>query len=366
MTSASLLLWQAIGSPPAESCIDLPFGSRCWQCGAPTSRGLEVQDWMGSNYTSQNRTRSPAAEHVCEACVFICSRTSPVPGREAKEGKKFGGNYRNYSHLYDAGRYLNASKGEKPAILAFLRGPKVGPWFAAIADSGQKHVIPWTPVNLAGRGRVMFDETEIALPNAEGWALVDDMAALLTAGATKEEIAEGTYGPRVWTLCREQMEAFEARWGGQRGPAWFALALWLAQRDEAQVAERLEAEKQAKAEAKARAKAPRAAKPAKDKAPSKRGKKTKDAAVAVVTEETSDAGTEAEDGGDGATAGGPGGLHAGDAERVPEGGGEPAEALGSAPEPDAQRGGDDLEHRGVGDGLRERPQPPRAVQLGLF
>jgi hypothetical protein len=201
--------------------------------------------WNGASFTGQSKVRAPASQWVCEACVWICSRLSPVPGRPPAEGKKLGGNFRNYSHLFEraeSGRisYVNASKGEKPVILAFLRRRvKEGLWFAAVADSGQKHVIPWAPINGAGdRGSVLFDDQTVQLPDAAGWSLVDDLRALLTAGATKEEIGDAQYGAGAWTRCRAQIEAFEARWQGHRHGAWFTLALWLAQRDEAAVAER--------------------------------------------------------------------------------------------------------------------------------
>ena len=100
--------------------------------------------------------------------MFICSRTSPVPGRPAKEGKKFGGNFRNYTHLWDERGYANASKGEKPVIREFLARNHAGPWFAAIADSGQKHVLPFARLNGPGRpGIVLLDELVVrVLPDA--------------------------------------------------------------------------------------------------------------------------------------------------------------------------------------------------------
>jgi hypothetical protein len=152
---------------------------------------------------------------------------------------------RMYSWFVDDRGILKLNKGNKPQMREWLRAPKVGPWFAAIADSGQKHVIPWTPVNPAGsRGRVMLEETTIALPS--DWALLDDMAALLTAGATKEEVGRGEYGQGSWERCADAIRMFEARHGSMRHGGWFALALWLAQRDEDAVAKRMDEEKAAR------------------------------------------------------------------------------------------------------------------------
>lgn len=237
----------------------------CYVCCGIVVRGQSIKDWLKTSYTDQNRARNPTASHVCEACVYVHSRTAPVLGRPPKPGKKFGGNFRNYSHLFEEGwnsppfgdndsqvaGYVNASKGEKPLIREFLRREHGGVWFAAIADSGQKHVLPFAPLNGPGRGGlVLFDETRVAVP--ESLELVDAMAGLLTAGATKEEVDRGGYRPMTWQRCALAVRMFEAEHGGGRGSAWFALALWLAQRDEEAVAARQAAEKEAAKAAKAR------------------------------------------------------------------------------------------------------------------
>jgi hypothetical protein len=154
-----------------------------------------------------------------------------------------------WTHLVDGHTHERANKGGKPAIRAFLRRPHAERWFAAIADSGQKHIIPWCPVNAAGQsgGRVLFEELVVDLPrDDEGWDLLDAMADTLTAGATKEEIGSGNYGPRAWQLIGAALRETEAWFGALRGGAWFELALWLAQRDEVKVATRMEAEKDAR------------------------------------------------------------------------------------------------------------------------
>jgi hypothetical protein len=206
---------------------------------------MQVADWLTDTFTSHTRAAVPASDIVCEACCFVCSRLSPVLGREAKEGKKLGGNFRNFSHLWDERGYANASKGEKPLIRAFLARRHAAPWFAAIADSGQKHVLPWAPMNGPGRaGRVLFDEQTIAVP--EDQSLVAEMAALLTAGATKDEMTTGEYRSQTYERCANEVAVFERAHASARRSGWFTLALWLAQRDEDAVERRQGAEKEAK------------------------------------------------------------------------------------------------------------------------
>lgn len=262
--TASQLLHEACGLPKVDGC-DIINERLCWVCGGTTRVGMPIKSWLGPSFTDFNRASSPTSTHVCQACVFIASSNSPVPGRIPKEGKSLGGCFRNYSHMLDAVGYVNASKGEKPIILSWLRRPHVGPWFAAIADSGQIHTVPFCPVNPVGasRGVVLFERSVVVLPVGPGWGVVDRIAGLLSSGATKAEVTTGEYGARAWDLCREVLEQFETQCGQRlRGSGWFALAIWLAQRDEETVADRIATEKEkaknGKAKRRTKGKAPNA------------------------------------------------------------------------------------------------------------
>lgn len=222
-------------APPVPGSAE--HDGRCWICADPMQRGVPVEKWQGANFTGQNRVRLPTATHVCEACVWCMAGRPPDT-------------LRMYSHLYEAGEpatYLRLNKGDKPAMREFLARRHGGLWFAAIADSGQKHVIPWAPLNGPGRaGSVLLDEQLVNVPDDQ--SLIDEMAELLTAGATKAEITSGDYAARAYQLASEQVITFERRNGGKRHSSWFTLAIWLAQRDEATVAARQAAEKEARAQ----------------------------------------------------------------------------------------------------------------------
>jgi len=248
--SASQLLHAALGAPRFAGCDD--HTDACWVCGGLADRTMPRADWMGAQFVGQNRARAWSSPRVCEPCACVTAWTTPatmpVPGRASKPGAKRDLMWRLFSVLYDDGHVTVANKGDKPAIRAWLRAPKRGPWFAAIADSGQKHVVPWAPVNGArGTSRVLFEEMEVTLGD---WRLGDDMTALLTAGPSKDEIAAGEYRPQNWQRCQSAIESFETSWSSTRASPWWLLALWLSQRDEAAVSARMEienAERRAKA-----------------------------------------------------------------------------------------------------------------------
>jgi hypothetical protein len=359
---ASHLLWRACGSPPSPKASTLPTDregdwSRCWVCAGEThGRGCGVADWDGANFTGQSRVRYPAGQAICEPCLWVMARNSEVP----IEGN---GNWRNYSVLYAHGEpLLIRSKGDKPAVLAWLRRPHAPPWFAALAESGQKHVVPYVPVNGRGRARALFDERLIDLPSDAGaWSLCDEMAALLTAGATKEEIDGGRYAGAL-TRCRDAVRAFEARHGAKRGSGFFVLCLFLAQRDEAAVEARMKREAEARAERKAAEKAAaKASKPAPVK-PAKTTKTPTTTRAKKPAKEATDHGrSDARD-----PHPGDGGVPARSEAPVPRDGREPAQALGPDDLPAQPHPADVRVGGGDGDAVPARPARGGAVQGLLF
>ena len=279
MKSPTRIVWEAAGEPEVASAS--AGAGRCYICCGEVTCGVPVQDWLGSSFVDQNRARCPTASHVCEACAFVMSRISPVPGRPpgkcsvcegtlsvvktpdkgkgrgSKAGdpcpkckgtglNPFGGNWRSYSHCWEDGHcYVNASKGEKPTIRAFLEREHTGLWFAAIADSGQKHVLPFTMINPPGRrGIVLMDEVRVSIP--EDQSLTAIMTDLLTRGTTKEGIETGRHGAWAFDRIGDDLQRFEREHGRNRGSPWFGLALWLAQRDNEEVQRRMAAEKEEK------------------------------------------------------------------------------------------------------------------------
>ncbi len=236
------------GSPRMDGCEDA--SAACVICAATWPRTKRYNDWQGSTFTDQNKLRGHGlSDRVCEPCVWSHAWVAP-PDKPANADGTKGLNLRLFSHFADDRGYRSFSKGEKPAIREWLSQPKTGWWWAAIADTGQKHVVPWTRYNPPGaRGIVRFEERDVPMG---AWSDVETVMAALTAGITKDEITTGQYTARAWTLAEAHVRAVEVLATRHRGSGWWALVVWLAQRDEEAVAARLEAEKQTKAAKKER------------------------------------------------------------------------------------------------------------------
>lgn len=246
MKSVSQLLYGVADLPHVEHVETV--NCRCWLCGAPTLFGVPWKRWQGANFTDQNKCSAPESGHVCPACVWVCSWVQPPGHTPPAEGKK-GLNLRLFTHMFDGRGYLYRNKAAKPDILAWLRGPHDGEWFASIADTGQKHTIPWTPINpsglVPGKGLVYFEQAQLQLGD---WGLVDALRAILTLGVTKKEVGSGDYSARSWGIVAQEIQGFEGSWARFRGSSWFTLALWLSQRDEKRWRE-IDAERKARSRA---------------------------------------------------------------------------------------------------------------------
>lgn len=230
------LIHRVSGSPHVDGCADVPIDA-CWFCGGSSNRSMPTKAWIKDGFTNGNRVRAPDSDRVCEGCVFVCSRISPVPGRPPAAGKKFGGNFRNYSHCIEVrtdGRieYLNATKAENERVRDFLRRPKTGDWFCAVAQSGQKHCIPWAPKNGPGiAGCCSFDDALVSVPASDRqWELFDDVEALLDVGVPRGAVQDGRWPSGVIAKHRDALRAFDEKWSRHRGSGWFSLVTHLAKK----------------------------------------------------------------------------------------------------------------------------------------
>lgn len=236
MDSLATMIFDFAGRP-RQPGVEPSVGS-CWYCGAALERGMPVSTWAGEGfnaYARAQRRADPTATTICEACVFVCSRLSPVPFRPAKAGKKLGGNYRNYSHAAERSpsgvRYVNANKAEVSTLVTFLRDAgQCGRWAMAVASSGQKHVIPHAVVNEPGQrtAAIAFEELTVRVQIDQLLALVAEADALRVASrCSADAIATGSYHPKDLQRALGHVREFEAKHARLRGGGVLELAAFL-------------------------------------------------------------------------------------------------------------------------------------------
>ena len=246
MTTPSRIVFQAAGSHAVEGCsYSTPGTERCALCGHPSLRGTPYAKWQGTAFASQNQLACPGSSWICEPCVWSCSWVAPpgfvaAPTVKVKD-KRTGEMVEKertrvprltaFSHLWsESDGYWHATGADREKIRGWLRAPKSGAWFAAIADSGKKHVLPFTPLNPAG-SVAQWARIDDDLVRIGSWDLVDAMSALLVV-STRAGIESGQHSGYAWRTAPEQVRDFERAWSPLRGSAWFRLALWLATKPE--------------------------------------------------------------------------------------------------------------------------------------
>ncbi len=202
--------------------------SQCRICGEQKN-GVAFDAWVKDTFTNHD-TLNPG-EVVCEDCLFwFEQRSVELQKRMSKDKPQ---KMQNYSHFVIGGEWEPVGKGDKRRMAALLLGAPF-PEMAAVAVSGQKHLAFRARRNPAGAiaGWVQFEEQQVWVdpsPLKAILAIIEELYATFS----KEEIQTGRYSPnRIRTFGLPRWQELEATLKPQRQTALFALALFLAQKDE--------------------------------------------------------------------------------------------------------------------------------------
>lgn len=228
----SILMWEHAGRPPLPGMK--PVGGPCWLCGGAHGEGQPVKKAIPKTFIQAHEVARPESAHVCLPCIqALGKRKFAFPGRGKDDGG-FGPAPCNLSHGFDGGVYWTATKGEKPVIRDAITRAKVAPWFIAVADSGQKHVLPFSRMQMHSSvaGVVRFETADVCVPE-EAAEHVERVTSILDMGATKAEVETGAWSPRAWRdIGADIIRPFEAWARPLRGGGWWSLLIWICQRSE--------------------------------------------------------------------------------------------------------------------------------------
>lgn len=201
---------------------------QCRFCGQ-ASDGVSFEKWVKPTFTDFDKLQS--GEIVCNACLFFFEEASPELAK--RMGKEKPQRMRNYSHFIVGGEWIPLSKGNKAQMRELLLGD-LFPELAAIADSGQKHIVFRASRNQTGSkaGWVQFEEQKLYLIPDELRGLLGPVE-LLYAEFSKGEIETGDYaGYRILKFGMDRWLELENQIKAMRGKPIFSLALFLAQRSD--------------------------------------------------------------------------------------------------------------------------------------
>lgn len=210
------MIYNAAGMPS----IDGMETGQCRLCGQP-GVGQSFDRWVKETFTDWDKLHPGAI--ICHACLFCTLEMDMWLAQRL--GKEKPQRMRNYSHFVLDGMWYPLSKGDKAEMRRLLFA---GADVAVIAESGQKHILPWA--------RVGWWTFELAAVRPSPDRLAQILAViepLYQAGISKAEIDTGRYdGRRILLVGLETWRAAEAQIKTWRGALALALALFLAQKDD--------------------------------------------------------------------------------------------------------------------------------------
>lgn len=194
--------------------------SNCYLCAKPGSNPLE----LSNTFTMHSSAKCPGSKVLCDRCYSTISGGQKQlwywnPNKD-KWSKLWG---RSLSRVYQCDKLIapiiegehTENKDTFPIvknlltrveIREFLLNPPKPPFTIAIAESGQKHIIPWA---LEAQNRDLFPvqfELDTVYIDNRFKALLNAYESLLGLGFTKTEIDTGDY------RSDKMMKVFDQYW----------------------------------------------------------------------------------------------------------------------------------------------------------
>lgn len=238
-TSATQLLWEAAGRPPAPkgAVIEGAAETPCYLCGAPALQPVPLVPGLAPTFGDHDRCQAPWSPVVCSACAWATAGRPPATLRlwsVAYRSDAAAPPSADGAPLQHPAVWCGNKADLSPALRLLLDPPETGTWFVALADSGQIHVVPFAPVNIGGARTwaVLWERLRVDGDASKMRHLLWLAERLYLAGFSKEEILSGE--PKLGkVLLRHQrlwreVGALLQRW---RGGALLQLAVWLMRRE---------------------------------------------------------------------------------------------------------------------------------------
>lgn len=217
----------------------------CYLCGKPATLPLQLKD----SFTAHSVCKVPTSGMMCDRC------NAAINGEEKQlwywneaKGKWSPLWGRSLSRLYQGDHLLAPTiEGERtekgktfPVVSAlptraqmrdWLLDPPEPPFTIAIAESGQKHILPWAQEGLSrDYFPVQFELDSVWVKRVEFTKLLQDFEALMALEFSKTEILSGEYHSDRLMKAIDCFFPLEDRIAPHRGSRILALASHVAQK----------------------------------------------------------------------------------------------------------------------------------------
>lgn len=189
--TAPVMVWELAGRPHRPTLGVTETAGVCAMCARTVSASAPARKWLeGKSFTDPAHLRA-RSDRVCEACAWACTGKGMDQIRMwtlvARTDRVLPPS--NPKAVFAADHLHFTSRADMRAVAATLASPPDGPWVVAVAESGQKHVLPYSPLNQgSSRWRIRMDALDVDATPGEFRTVLAHTAALRSAGFTAPEI----------------------------------------------------------------------------------------------------------------------------------------------------------------------------------
>ncbi len=196
MTAALTLIWNLAGQPDVNGSkgkLLKPEPGICSITGEYSEITADASKALGDNFTDQSLWACHSGR-VGKASLWCCSgagRTSPrLWSWVAAPGENLPPSHEK-AYAGGPGLCLTNRANTRP-IIDILLNPPAGEWVVSIAESGQKHVLPYVQTNRgAGEWKVRMEATNITATPEQFRTVFTTCLALRRLGVPVEAIKTG-------------------------------------------------------------------------------------------------------------------------------------------------------------------------------
>jgi hypothetical protein len=234
MKTAARIVHALAGEPPVEGAASNAFADTpavCAMCGEVEERTAPADKVLGANFTDRTLFTHPESDRVCWACTATCSGKPPktfrmwtvvaTPGQALPPSQE-----KAASWIGQHDGLCLTSKADTTPIADTLLDPPATEWVVSIAESGQKHVLPYAQVNRGTSGIIRMETVNIAYQRETFTHVFSHALALRRLGIPSDAVLAGI--PR-YIKTRDQLETWrthsEALKPYEKSPI-LSLALW--------------------------------------------------------------------------------------------------------------------------------------------
>ncbi|MBP7881147.1 MAG: hypothetical protein KAZ70_01790 [Actinomyces sp.] len=200
MSTPTRFVHDLIGQPPVTGATAAKLKdveAVCCVCGQTESRTAPADRALGANFTDRSMFHAPQADRVCWACAAVCSGKPPAtlrmwtvvaaPDRALPPSAE-----KAAAWIGQHDGVCLTSKADTTPLIDVLLDPPSGEWLVSVAESGQKHVVPYATVNVGSSGTIRMETLDIPYTR-EDWQHVFMHALVLRRlGIPAADVLAGT------------------------------------------------------------------------------------------------------------------------------------------------------------------------------